>query len=94
MADEPKIVTLRSVTSEREAALIVAKLQEIGIHCTAEGEFTAGFRTEAPGRVKVLVREEDLLRAQELLEAVEDSADSEVDWSKIDVGDPADSEVE
>jgi len=93
MAEESKIVTLRSVTTEREAALIAAKLEEYGIHCTTEGEYTAGFRAETPGRVDVLVNEKDLLRAQELLESV-DAGDSEVDWSQIDVGDPRDSEIE
>lgn len=93
MPDEPTIVTLRSVSTEREAALIVAKLQESGIRSTTEGEFTSGFRAETPGRVRVLVTEQDLLRAREILESV-DAGDSEVDWSQIDVGDPADSEME
>jgi Putative prokaryotic signal transducing protein len=93
MADERKIVRLASVPTEREAALLIAMLEEKGIKSTMSGQATAGFRAEAPGWVQLLVFEDDFPRAREIIESV-DAGDSEVDWSRIDVGHPEDSEME
>jgi hypothetical protein len=81
------IVRLTSVPTEREAAIIVAALDESGIPSTMSGQFTAGFRAEAPGWVQVLVAKEDLARAQEILARLRAEQD-EVDWSQVDVGQP------
>ena len=91
--DQQRVVKLTSVPTEREAALIVATLEERGIKSTMAGQTTAGFRAEAPGYVQVLVFENDLLRAREAIESI-DAGDTDVDWSKIDVGRPDDSEFE
>jgi len=93
MADERNIVRLASVPTEREAALLVAMLEEKGIKSTMSDQSTAEFRVGAPGWVQILVFEDDFPRAREIIEAV-DAGDSEVDWSRIDVGHLEDSEME
>jgi len=88
MSDDPQNpVALTSVPNEIEAAGIVAALKEQGIEVVATGSFTAGFRAEAPGVVQVLVRQEDLARAQQLLDQIKENQDP-IDWSNVDVGKP------
>jgi hypothetical protein len=82
------IKRLTSTPLEMEAGLIVSALEENGIKATLSGENTAGFRTEAPGWVQVLVAEEDLPRAQRVLEDSRRNHSDEVDWSQVDVGEP------
>ena len=90
MSDHPQhIVRLTSMPTEREAAMIVAALEQNGITSTMSGQFTAGFRAEAPGWVQVLVAEEDLGRAEEVLAEIRGEQD-DVDWSQVDVGQPED----
>lgn len=84
------LVLLTSRPTETEAAILVAALQESGLHAVATGSFTAGFVAEAPGWVRVLVAEDDLPRAKEILAEHEASADEEIDWSQVDVGEPED----
>ncbi len=76
---------LVSVPSEIEAAFIVNTLAEHGIRASAVGGYTSGFKAEAPGQVTVLVSAADLDRARQLLEETRRDR-SEIDWSKIDVG--------
>jgi len=59
--------TLLSVPSEHEAAMIVSALAAHEVDATTSGEFTAGFRAEAPGQVNILVRRCDLERARQVL---------------------------
>jgi len=80
-----RLVVLDSTPTEMEAGVIVAALEQEGIQATMTGTHTAGFRAEAPGWVKILVAEDDLLQAQSALrEVVLDNLD--VDWSQVDVG--------
>jgi hypothetical protein len=72
-----------------EAGVIVGALEERGIKATMTGTYTSGFRAEAPGWVQVLVGEDDLAAAQEVL-AEAKQGDDEVDWSQVDVGEPED----
>jgi hypothetical protein len=81
------IALLTSAPLEMEAGIIVAALQENGIKATMSGQTTAGFRAEAPGWVQVLVAEEDLSRAQDILDQLRRESD-DIDWSQIDVGEP------
>ncbi len=81
--------TLTRVSSEIEAVVIVTALQASGIEASTTGGYTAGFRTEAPGYVNVIVKREDLSRAKELLAEIEQDH-SELDWSQVDVGEPED----
>ena len=59
--------TLLSVPNDLEAAMIVSALAAHQVDATTSGEFTSGFRAEAPGEVKVLVRRCDLERARRVL---------------------------
>jgi len=81
-----KVVTLAFLFSEVEAKLLSDALNQEGIHSEVAGFLTGSFRAEAPGRVKVLVREQDLGRAKELLDDYTKSKE-EIDWSKVDVSD-------
>ena len=47
---------LIQVPTETQVVLIAAHLQEHGIPAQVTAEIAGGFRAEAPGRVKVLVR--------------------------------------
>ncbi len=75
-----------------EAGIVVATLEENGIRAIATGATTAGFRAEAPGWVQVLVAEDDLPRAEALLEEIDKTHD-DVDWSQVDVGTPEDTDL-
>jgi hypothetical protein len=80
-----RLVLLESTPTEMEAGIIVAALEEAGIQATMTGAHTAGFRAEAPGWVKILVAEGDLLQARTIFrDVVRENKD--VDWSQVDVG--------
>lgn len=66
--DNPERLTV--VKTEAEALLIAGMLEEQGIESTVTGGYTSGFRTGAPGEVRVLVRNSDLARARELLNEI------------------------
>jgi hypothetical protein len=66
-ADREKTAVLVSMPSEVEAALLVQALESRGIAAQATGTLTSGFRAEAPGQVKILVHQEDLSKAYEIL---------------------------
>jgi hypothetical protein len=83
------VALLTSAPTEMHAGIIVAALEENGVKSTTSGEATAGMRAEAPGWVQILVTEEDLPRAQAVLQEVLRES-SDIDWSQIDVGQPED----
>lgn len=86
MAEHPKhVVRLASTPTEREASIIVAALDECGICATMSGQYIACLRAGAWGWVQVLVAEEDLPRAQEVLANIRDEQ-RDIDWSQVDVG--------
>jgi hypothetical protein len=87
--DNDNLARLTSVRNEMEAGIVVSALDEEGIKATMSGVYTAGFRAEAPGWVEVLVAEDDLSRAQAILQRVHDDH-TDVDWSNVDVGEPED----
>ncbi len=90
MTDRPEhVVPVTSVPLEMEAGVIVAALKEHGIKAVMSGVNTAGFRAEAPGQVQILVAEEDLARARQILEDEQEHPE-DVDWSQVDVGEPED----
>ena len=64
MTEPLNTVVLMEVASELEASIIVAALRDDDIVAEASGVLTSAFRAEAPGTVKILVRAEDLERAQ------------------------------
>ena len=65
-SDDPVVVT--TATSEPMAAILIAQLQGEGIEAQMAGEYTSGFRAEAPGGVQILVHASDAERAREILE--------------------------
>jgi hypothetical protein len=79
---------LTSVPSETEAAIVIAALEENGIRAESD-EYTSGLRAGAWNWVDIMVAEEDLERAKEVLAQVQRENDH-IDWSKIDVGEPED----
>ena len=81
------ITQLVSVTNELEASAIVAALAAHGIKARHVGGYTAGFLAEAPGEIQVLVLEEDLARAIDVVESADEHA-AAVDWSTVDFGNP------
>ena len=88
MADlDDELARLTSVRNEMEAGVIVAALDGEGIKATMSGIHTAQFRAEAPGWVEVLVAEDDLPRAQTVLDQLRRENDA-IDWSQVDVGQP------
>ena len=66
---DDSLQVLTRVPNELEAALIVNTLTEYGIPATATGGFTSGFKAEAPGDVRVLVKRSDIAAARDLLRA-------------------------
>jgi pheromone shutdown protein TraB len=87
--DSNEPVLLTSALNEAEAGIIVGALAEEGIKAAMSGVYTAGFRAEAPGWVKVLVAERDLARAKQILAGARRDQDN-IDWSRVDVGPPED----
>ncbi|MHC5002688.1 MAG: putative signal transducing protein [Planctomycetota bacterium] len=71
--DQP--VTLTTAGSEGEAAIIVAALEDSGFKAQMSGQLTSGFRAEAPGEVRVLVRRADLESAREALRQLHEQSD-------------------
>lgn len=84
---DDNIVTLAFFPTEVEATMVADELKREGIQAEPAGILTAGFRAEAPGRVKVLVHETDLAKAKTLLDEYIHSRDS-IDWSQVDLGEP------
>ena len=63
--------------------MIVAALKQGDVEAVAEGVLTSGFRAEAPGMIRILVRREDMDRAKTVLAEYEQGP-SEADWSDVD----------
>ena len=91
MAKSPEhpehVVVAATAENELEAGVMIAALEEAGIKSTMSGAATAEFRVGVPGDVQVLVAQEDLARAQEVIQEGQDD-EEDVDWSKVDVGQP------
>ncbi len=88
-ADE-KMVRLTSRPTEPLAAMIADALRDAGIRSVLTGQYTAGFKAEAPGWVAVNVFECDRAAAEKVLDELKPGEDAAVDWSQIDVGKPTD----
>jgi hypothetical protein len=87
MSEQPEhTAVLTSAPSETEAAIVIAALEENGIRASS-GEYTSGLRAGAWNWVDILVAEENLDRAKEVLVEVQREYDH-IDWSQVDVGQP------
>lgn len=91
MTDPNNPEVLIAVPTDVEATAIVTALAERGVQASTTGGFTAGFRAEAPGQVSVIVRHSDLAQAKHELAEIKIEI-AEIDWSKVDVGQPEDGE--
>jgi hypothetical protein len=80
--------TLTRVPSETEAAIVIAALEENGIKAESD-EFTSGLRAGPWNWVDIMVADQDLAKAQEILAKVQDENDH-IDWSQVDVGEKED----
>jgi len=93
MADRPlhpeHVVVVATAPNELEAGVIVAALEEEGIKSSMTGAATAEFRVAVPADVQILVAQEDVARAKEVIRKGEDD-EEDVDWSQVDVGQPED----
>lgn len=84
--DNSSLEAVFSTPNEMEAKLIVNGLSELGIEARLVGQHAAGFRAEAPQDVRVMVLSKDRTRAREFVQEFGES--NEIDWDKIDVGEP------
>ncbi len=85
--DDEKLVKLTTVPGEYEATAIVSALEAEGIKARTVGGFIAGFRAEVPSGVAVVVLEDDLPRAKQILADLK-AHGAGIDWSQVDVDDP------
>jgi hypothetical protein len=87
IAASDRLEVLYRTPDELEAAMIAGVLADHGIAVTTSGGYTSGFRAEAPGHVRVLVAQDDLAEACELLAQTLRESRS-LDWDGIDIQDP------
>jgi Putative prokaryotic signal transducing protein len=80
--------TLTRVPSETEAAIVIAALKEEGIRAESD-EYTSGLRAGPWNWVDIMVAEQDLAKAKEVLAGVQEENDH-IDWSQVDVGEKED----
>lgn len=85
--DAATVAVLTRVPTEFEAALVVTHLAEQGIQAEAVGGYTAGFRAQAPGDIKILVRAGNMEKARQILNELREPI-ADVDWTQVDVGEP------
>jgi hypothetical protein len=83
-----RTAVLTSAPSETEASIILEALEVNGIRAESD-EYTSGLRAGPWNWVTILVAEEDLERAKEVLERVKEE-NAHIDWSQVDVGEPED----
>lgn len=68
--DNDRFVALMSAANEAEAAMVVAALECQGVSAHPEGGLTAGFRAEAPGHVRIVVKKSQLEQARAVLDDI------------------------
>ncbi len=68
--DNAHLVTVAERPDEMSASIVVSVLRDEGIRAISTGEFTSGFRAEAPGMVQIKVFEEDAARAQQVISEI------------------------
>lgn len=81
--DQANLVTIARRQCEASASVLVSVLRDEGIRAIATGGYTAGFRAEAPGVVRVLTFEADAERARKIVSEIE----AEIRESKTNLSD-------
>ena len=61
------LVTVAERANEMSASIVISILEDAGIRAVATGGFTAGFRAEAPGIIKIQTFEQDAERARDVI---------------------------
>ena len=69
--DQANLVTVAHRQCEASASVLVSVLRDEGIRAVATGGYTAGFRAEAPGVVRVLTFESDAEQAKRIVNEIE-----------------------
>lgn len=87
MSQPDDLVQVTAAHSVMEAAPIVAALERAGIKAVTGNAASATALPEAMGEVEILVAQRDMPRATTLLKMIEEHG-VDVDWSKVDVGQP------
>ena len=77
--DDARLVTVAERPTEASAAIVVAVLKDAGRRAVATGGFTAGFRAEAPGWVRVKTFEHDAERARQIIAEIRAAPPEESD---------------
>jgi hypothetical protein len=75
-AEDDNLATLTTAANEFEAQILVNLLDNHGIASCTSGAFTAQFRAEAPGSVRILVNSNDLADARSVVEEVQVPSES------------------
>mgnify|MGYP006218583951 CR=1 FL=1 len=91
MTDHSEPITLAAFPDEMYAQMLVDALSDQGIMAEVAGGITGGFRAEAPGMVKVLIRASDKQRAEAYFVEWEHEGKS-IDWNNVDLGEPEDAD--
>jgi hypothetical protein len=89
--DPNDLEVLVELATEAEAAGIVTALAERDIEASATSGSAFPANLGLEGAVQVLVRRADLDRAKQVLAEIQEEQHN-IDWSKIDVGKPDDSD--
>ena len=96
--DDAKLETVAERAMESAALILVSVLKDAGIRAIATGGFTAGFRAEAPGMVKVQTFEADAERARQVIAEIRELPEDAIandDIATEEVGeDPADASTD
>jgi hypothetical protein len=82
---------LVSLATEAEGASIVTALAERDVEASATGGFAFPGNLGIEGGVQVIVRYADLDRAKQALAEIREEQ-RDIDWSKVDVGEPGESD--
>ena len=85
MKSGPKPKILANFRTEIQARLVMNVLEECGIQAEMTGALTSQNRCEAPGKVSILVRDSDFIKSKQKLQEFQ-KEQSNIDWSKVDVG--------
>lgn len=81
------LAQLASVPTAAEASIIVAALSQAGIEAMSTGVMTTNRQLASGEWVQVMVTEPDLPVAKNTLAKLREE-NEEIDWSKVDVGEP------
>lgn len=88
--DSERMIRITSRPTEPEAAIVVGALEDAGIRAVMSGQYSAGFKAEAPGWVAISIFEKDRQAAEEVLANIGSEEREPIDWSQVDVGRPED----